>query len=54
MQSLGSVLRRSNAFTTGKYVPERSETESGSERPGLALSARAHTVFLLKREELGI
>ncbi len=54
MQSLGSVLRRSIAFTMGKYVPERSKTESGRERPGLALSATAHTVFLLGWEDLGM
>ncbi len=28
-------------------APERSKTERGSEGPGLALSAGAHTVFLL-------
>jgi hypothetical protein len=33
--------------------PERSKTERGSERPDMALSAGAHTVFLLEREDLG-
>ncbi len=34
-------------------APERSKTERASDGPGLALSAGAHTVFLLEREDLG-
>ena len=49
----------SRAFTKydahiGLVEPERSETERGSESPVLALSAGAHTVFLLEREVLGM
>jgi hypothetical protein len=33
--------------------PERSKTERGSERPDMALSAGAHTIFLLKKEDMG-
>jgi hypothetical protein len=33
--------------------PERSKTERGSERPDMALSAEAHTIFLLEREDMG-
>jgi hypothetical protein len=32
--------------------PERSKTDRGSDGPGWALSAGAHTVFLLEREDL--
>jgi hypothetical protein len=35
-------------------IPERSNTEKGSEGPGLVLSAGAHTIFLLEREDLGM
>jgi hypothetical protein len=34
-------------------MTERSKTKRGSEGPGLALLAGAHTVFLVEREDLG-
>ncbi len=35
------------------WCTERSNTKRGSEGPGLDLSAGAHTVFWLEREDLG-
>ncbi len=42
------------SFRPREAAPERRKTEKGSEGPGLALSAGAHTKFLLEREDMGI
>jgi hypothetical protein len=48
---LPSCTYISSSLTLDDILPEKSKTDRGSEGPGLALLAGAHSVFLLESED---
>jgi hypothetical protein len=47
----GYILLKEHLENLSILAPERSKTEKGSEGPGFALSAGAHTAILLEGED---